>query len=160
MLSEKRAIFEERFSVREDERLKGAGWIASFCKAYNLKERRRHGEAGSVDLAAVEVEWKRVAEILSQFDLKDMFNFDEMSLFACAPPDHGLSTKQMSGKKSDKFRITLSLACNADGSKKLPPIFIGKSAKPRCFKGKTPQSLGFDYYNNKKAWMTMDIFER
>ncbi|KIJ27263.1 hypothetical protein M422DRAFT_191236, partial [Sphaerobolus stellatus SS14] len=132
-----------------------------FCKAYNLKEHRRHGEAGSVDLvAAVEVERKCVAEILSQFDLKDMFNFDETSLFAFAPPDHGLSTKQMSRKKSDKFHITLGLACNANRSEKLPPIFIGKSAKPWCFKGKTPQSLGFDYYNNKKAWMTMDIFEQ
>jgi len=48
-----------------------------------------------------------------------------------APPDHGLATKQMSGKKKDKFRITISFACNADGSEKLEPIFIGQSKKPR-----------------------------
>jgi len=76
-----------------------------------------------------------------------------------APPDRGLATAQMSGKKKDKFRITMVIACNADGSEKLPLVFIGKSAKPRCFKGKTPQAHGFYYRNNKKAWMTMVIFE-
>lgn len=62
-----------------------------------------------------------------------------------APPDHGLATQQMSGKKKDKFRITIGLACNADGSEKLPLLFIGKSAKPRCFRGRTPKALSFDY---------------
>jgi hypothetical protein len=76
-----------------------------------------------------------------------------------APPDRGLSTKQMSGKKADKFRITLGLACNSDGSEKLPPLFIGKSAKPVPFQRKSPRTQGFVYYNNKKAWMTMEIFE-
>jgi hypothetical protein len=33
----------------------------------------------------------------------------------------------MSGKKKDKFRITIGLAYNTDGSKKMPLIFIGKS---------------------------------
>jgi len=66
----------------------------------------------------------------------------------------------MSGKKSDKFRITLGVACNADGSQKLPLCFIGKSAVPRCFKRKPPQAWGFQYFNNKKAWMTMEIFEK
>ena len=76
-----------------------------------------------------------------------------------APPDRGLATEQMSGKKRDKFRITMGIGCNADGSEKLPIVFIGKSAKPRCFKKKTPEQLGFYYRNNKTAWMTMVIFE-
>ncbi|KIJ47021.1 hypothetical protein M422DRAFT_164430, partial [Sphaerobolus stellatus SS14] len=66
----------------------------------------------------------------------------------------------MSGKKAEKFRITLGVGCNATGTEKLPLLFIGKSKQPRCFKGKTPRSLRLDYYNNTKAWMTMDIFER
>lgn len=84
----------------------------------------------------------------------------QLKMISSAPPDRGLATRQMSGKKSDKFRITLGLACNADGSEKLPPIYIGKSAKPQCFKGKTPQQLGFDYHNNAKAWMTVEIFTK
>lgn len=48
----------------EDEQLKGDSWLASFKKAYGIKEFRWHGEAGSVDLS------------------KDIFNFDETSFFA------------------------------------------------------------------------------
>jgi hypothetical protein len=65
----------------------------------------------------------------------------------------------MSGKKKDKFRISIGFACNADGSEKLPAFYIGKSKKPHCFKGQTPQAHGFYYRNNKKAWMNSELFE-
>jgi len=65
----------------------------------------------------------------------------------------------MSGKKQDKFRITIGFACNADGSERLPPIYIGKSKQPRCFGKRSPQDHGFNYRNNKKAWMTSELFE-
>ena len=65
----------------------------------------------------------------------------------------------MSGKKNERFRITLGFACNADGSEKLPAFYIGKSAKPKCSNKKTPNELGFYYRNNKKAWMTSELFE-
>jgi hypothetical protein len=67
--------------------------------------------------------------------------------------------KKMSGKKKDKFWITIAFACNADGSKRLPPIYIGKSKKPRCFKKDSPEKQGFYYHNNKTAWMTSELFE-
>jgi len=82
MLKEKRRRFEEQFNVPEDERLPGEGWIPSFCKAYNIKEHRKHGEAGSVDLEAVEVERRRIAGILEPYAQKDRWNFDETSFFA------------------------------------------------------------------------------
>jgi hypothetical protein len=65
----------------------------------------------------------------------------------------------MSGKKKDKFRITLGVACNADGSLKLPLFYIGKSKNPRCFKNVSPPKRGFYYRNNKKAWMNAQLFE-
>jgi len=65
----------------------------------------------------------------------------------------------MSGKKKDKFRITMGFACNADGSEKMPPFYIGKSKQPRCFGKRSPQDYGFNYRNNKKAWMTSELFE-
>ncbi|KAF8228277.1 hypothetical protein L208DRAFT_1404088 [Tricholoma matsutake] len=58
MLKAKQSKFEEQFNVPELEHLPGDGWILPFCKAYGLKERHRHGEAGSVDLQAVEEERK------------------------------------------------------------------------------------------------------
>ena len=65
----------------------------------------------------------------------------------------------MSGKKNERFHITLGFACNTNGSEKLLAFYIGKSAKPKCFNKKTPNELGFYYRNNKKAWMTSELFE-
>ncbi|KIO01470.1 hypothetical protein M404DRAFT_150218, partial [Pisolithus tinctorius Marx 270] len=124
-----------------------------------IREYRRHGKAGSVDLEAVEEECTRCCQILAKFAPKDRFNFDETGFFPYAPPDRGLATKQMSGKKKEKFRITVGLGCNADGSEKLEPFFIRRFGKPRCFKKDTPEQWGFYYRHNKKAWMTSELFE-
>ena len=56
MLWEKRKKFEDEFDVPEKERLSGESWVQSFCKAYKIREYRRHGEAGSVDTEAVATE--------------------------------------------------------------------------------------------------------
>jgi hypothetical protein len=74
------------------------------------------------------------------------------------PPDRGLMTKQMSGVKGVKKRITYALTTNADGSEQLPPFIIGKAARPRAFKRKTGAQLGFLYRNNAKAWMTTKLY--
>lgn len=112
-----------------------------------------------MDLEAVEKERIRIREVLARYSPRDRYNCDETGLFPFAPPDRGLATAQMSGKKSSKFRITVLLACNADGSDKLQPFFIGKYKKPRCFAPKTPADHGFYYRNNKTAWMTSEYFE-
>ena len=66
---------------------------------------------------------------------------------------------QMAGKKKEKFRITMLFTCNADGSECLLPMYIGKAKKPHCFKKQSPTEHGFYYQNNKKAWMTSELFE-
>lgn len=81
MLREKRKRFEDELKVPEEERLSGDGWVSSFCKAYNIREHRRHGEAGSVDREAVKVERERCQRILAQYTPRDRWNFDETSLF-------------------------------------------------------------------------------
>jgi hypothetical protein len=81
MLQEKRKRFEEELKVPEVERLTGDGWVASFCKTYRIREHRRHGEAGSVNTSAVEMEHKRCQKILAQYAPRDRWNFDETSLF-------------------------------------------------------------------------------
>ncbi|KAL4082575.1 hypothetical protein QTP88_027605 [Uroleucon formosanum] len=43
-----------------------------------------------------------------------------------------------------------------DGSEKLKPLFIGKYSKPRCFKNF--KSLPVTYRNNKKSWMTTELW--
>jgi hypothetical protein len=81
MLKVKRLKFEEEFNVPEEEQLSVDGWIVPFCKAYGYKERRRHREAGSIDIEAVEAEHKHVGMILATYDKSDQWNTDESSLF-------------------------------------------------------------------------------
>jgi hypothetical protein len=81
MLREKRVRFEELLNVPDNQRLSGDGWVMSFCKTYKLKEQRRHGEAGSVDLQAVETERKRLQALMKKYAPRDRFNFDETGLF-------------------------------------------------------------------------------
>jgi hypothetical protein len=135
------------------------GLIVSISFSYNLKEYKRHGEGASADLDAAEEERKQVSDILAPYAERDRWNVDESGLFGFAPPDRGLASKQMKGKKSNKFQITVTFACNADGSEKLPIFYIGKSKQPRCFKKTSPQKAAFYYCNNKTAWMTSQHFE-
>ncbi|KIK83360.1 hypothetical protein PAXRUDRAFT_14622 [Paxillus rubicundulus Ve08.2h10] len=143
MLREKRRRFEGELQVPEKERLLSEGWLQSFCKTYKICEHRQHGEAGSVDTEAAQVEREHCQKILARYSLRDRWNFNETALFPYAPPDHGLATKQMSRKKKEKFRITIGVACNADRSEKLKPFFIGKAKKPRCFRKQGPEQHGF-----------------
>ncbi|GJE99376.1 DDE-domain-containing protein [Phanerochaete sordida] len=158
MLSVKCTFFETKLDVPEEERLHLTGWIGKFLRTYNMKERHRHGEAASVDLAAVAVECRRIQGLIVAYQRKDRLNFDKTSFFAFAPPDRGLATQQMAGKKASKFRITLGFLVSETGEK-FPPVFIGKYKKPRCFGTIGPNERRFYYQNNKTAWMTAVLFE-
>jgi hypothetical protein len=46
------------------------------------------------------------------------------------------------------------------GTDKKKLLVIGKSAKPRCFKGLKMDSLLVEYYANKNAWMTCELFKK
>ena len=65
---------------------------------HRLREIQKHGEAGSVDIEVVKKEQACMKELLVRFQPEDHWNADELALFAFAPPDCGLSCKQLSGK--------------------------------------------------------------
>ncbi|XP_052260015.1 tigger transposable element-derived protein 4-like [Dreissena polymorpha] len=55
-------------------------------------------------------------------------------------------------------RITVALCASMTGEK-LPPLVIGKSAKPRCFGKIKTEKLPVMYRNNKKAWMNTELMK-
>ncbi|XP_054087769.1 tigger transposable element-derived protein 4-like [Zeugodacus cucurbitae] len=75
-------------------------------------------------------------------------------------PDKTLKFKgeNCSGGKLSKDRITVMVAANMSGTEKKKLLIIGKSQKPRCFR--SVKSLPVDYANNRKAWMTSELFEK
>ena len=180
-LRQKWSTFADLVGIPEGDKLKlSDGWLTRFKARNGLKDIKRHGEAGSSGAETVENERKRVQGLVKKYgyELRDVFNMDETGLFyGYAPdfmpvfaslltplthrmaPDRGLSDRKQSGVKGKKVRLTYAFTSNADGSEKLPPFVIGKSARPRAFNKKTGEQLGFRYRNNAKAWMTSHLYQ-
>ncbi|XP_064421751.1 tigger transposable element-derived protein 4-like [Latimeria chalumnae] len=74
----------------------------------------------------------------------------------CGEANSVKSGETCNGGKRSKDRISILPFANMTGSGKLPMLVIGKSTKPRCFKG--VKSLPTEYTANRNAWMTSDIF--
>ena len=91
-----------------------------------------------------------------------VYNADETRLYWKCLPTKTLAAaeeKSAPGHKSSKERITLLCCANASGENKLKMAAVGKAKSPRSFKGTEVKCLPVDYYNNKSAWMTRDIFK-
>ncbi|KZT51780.1 DDE-domain-containing protein, partial [Calocera cornea HHB12733] len=135
------------------------GWLSAFKKRHGLKGQRLHGEAASVNQAELEKERTALKQITDHYALRDSFNMDETGLFGKMPPNRTLATKQLSGRKKEKHRLSYAFTINADGSEKLAPLVIGRFANPRCFQGKKAKEYGHTYYWNLKSWMKSNIFQ-
>jgi hypothetical protein len=150
ILQVKALDFAQRFP--EESHFKASdGWLEKFKKRHNLHQVRMQGEANSVPLEILPEEQERLREIISEYNLDDVYNADEMALFFRMPPNATLATGKTSGTKRDKTRITILLACNATGSVKLQPLVIGKAAHPQCFRRIDMSTLPITYRHNAKA---------
>lgn len=122
------------------------GWIYKFKVRHQLKSYRLHGEAASVSPEDVAAARSRLQKLSKEFKPEDIYNLDESGLFYWMPPDRSLASKQMSGSKKDKTRISLVFVVNCDGSHSFPVIIIGHAKCPRPFNKKSGKDLGFEYY--------------
>lgn len=157
MLKEKAKLYAEKMSISNFAA--SDGWLSKFKKRHNISFKKICGESADVSQECVNDWLKQLPVLIKDYELRDIFNFDETGLFYQCLPDKTFefkSTKCFGGKHS-KVRITLVVGANCDGSEKLPLLVIGKSKKPRCFK--SVKTLPVIYKANKKAWMTSLIFE-
>ena len=84
LIRQKATRFANLLNIPANERLAlSDGWLAAFKKRCGLKQFKRHGEAGSVNLNDVAADCKRIQEFLVRkgYALKDIFNMDETGLF-------------------------------------------------------------------------------
>ena len=158
MLWQKAEFFARQFG-NEDPKITMA-WIECFKKRWGIAKINKSGEAGDVDIEVVN-KWKdgRLVDILNRYKAEDIFNANETGLFWQMLPENtlGFIGQTLHSGKQPKTRITLLMATNMDGSKKLPLFIIGKSKKLRAFKG--VKRLQTDYTANKKAWMMSELFK-
>ena len=137
-----------------------ANWVNRWKSRQEVVCKKLHGEAESVDQCGVD-DWQkhRLPALLKQFKAEEIFNTDETGLFYRCLPDrtHVMKNEKCAGGKLSKDRLTVLVTASMAGEK-LPPLVIGKSANPRCFKN--VKKLPLPYEHNTKAWMTSTIFEK
>ena len=94
--------------------------------------------------------------------MKDRFNADETGFMWKATPTQTLNLRgeKCTGGKRSKDRVTVLVACNQDGTEKLPLLVIGKYARPRCFRNSNMNLLPVTYESQRKAWMDNILFEK
>lgn len=160
LLCEKAKQFAFALGVDETEFKATSGWLRSFKQRHGIVFKTVAGEGADAPYDLVE-NWResKLLRVLHEYRPEDTFNADETALFYELLPQKTLceKTDRCKGGKRSKQRLTVLLCCNAAGTEKLKPLVIGRSAKPRCFKG--VRSLPADYVANKKAWMTADLFQ-
>lgn len=114
------------------------GWLSRWKARHNIKFKKAHGEKGSADKVSAE-QWKntKIKTYLENFCPDDIYNADETGLYYRATPDGSLCYKYvaLTGYKKAMDRITVLCCANMSGTDKRKLLIIGKSAKPRCFKG-------------------------
>ena len=150
MLQEKGREFGQRLGVSEGFSY-SRGWLQGFKHRHKISLRTIQGEAASVSDALVTEGREKLLDDLAGYELCDIYNMDETGLFFRLEPNTTLATGPVSGTKKCKQRITDALCANADGSHKLKPLVIGKSARPRCFPKTFNVQSVVNYHHNQKA---------
>ncbi|XP_051162414.1 tigger transposable element-derived protein 4-like [Leptopilina boulardi] len=130
------------------------GWFQGFKRRHDIVFKKLSGESKSVDVSVCNQWTKDLPNLLREYDPEDIYNADETGLFFKCLPDKTFAFKEEKchGGKQSKKRITVLHCANMTGTDKLPLLVIGKSKRPRCFKG--VKTLPADYENNSKAWIS------
>ena len=137
------------------------GWLDKWKQRNNVRCYAISGDSGNVDLETAS-NWKRsLSMLIDGYELENVFNMDETGFFFRCLPDSTLShvSESCKGGKQGKNKLTVALTCSTVGEK-LVPMILGKSKKPRCFRGFDLSSVDADYHSSSKAWMTNPLFNK
>lgn len=159
LLAEKARHFAEQLSY---ENFKASnGFLNRFKERQGITGQNVCGQEKSVGSSVVDIWAERLPDICRSYRPGDRFNAGETGLLWKATPTQTLHFKgqKCSGVKTSKERVTVLVACNQNGTDKLPLLVIGKYAKPRCFRGSNMDLIPVTYKSQKKAWVDSVLFE-
>ena len=159
MLIENVKLLASELGISKNTLQFSSEWLHKFKNHNRIHQKKLYGEADSINNTTIIEALLLLHEKCATYPLERIYNMDETGLFYRLEPDRTLATKRLSGCKKNKERISVALCSNADGSHKLKPLIIGKSAKPRCFKNINIYNLPMVYRYNSKAWMLLTLFQ-
>ncbi|GFW87390.1 tigger transposable element-derived protein 4 [Trichonephila clavipes] len=134
LMKEKAKAFSKVLGI---EFLASEGWLTNFKKRNGIVFKKMYRESSSVDINVCSKWQNSLSDLIKEYESRKIFNTDETRLFFKFLPEKAFTFKKEKchRRKHIKERLTLLLAVNMDGSEKITPLVIGKSANPRCFKG-------------------------
>ena len=116
-----------------------------------FKSHQSHGESAAVNDGVMSAEMKILRVKLSKYSVNDNFNADECALYYRLPPTTTIGPGPLPGKKKEKYRVSVSVCANGDGSERRPLLVSGNSKRPKCFSDKSRTDFKFTYLGNKRA---------
>jgi broad-specificity NMP kinase len=81
LIRRKAERIRDRLEIRKDDLSFSGGWLDRFKKRHGIRQHRRYGESGDVDMALVESKRPEIQALLNQYPWSDIYNMDETSLF-------------------------------------------------------------------------------
>ncbi|XP_066970071.1 tigger transposable element-derived protein 1-like [Macrobrachium rosenbergii] len=140
------------------------GWFNRFKSRANLHSLKLQEEAASSDEEVTEGFPICLAEVIREagYTADQVFNVNETGLFWKRMPGRTYISKEEKtapGYKVSKERLTLLLGSNASGDFKLKPLLVYLAENPRALQGIFKPQLPVIWKGNKKAWVTVGIFE-
>jgi hypothetical protein len=81
LIRRKAERLRDKTGISENDMKVSSGWLDAFKRRHGIREHRRFGESGDVDMALVETERPLIREILDKYDWSDIYNMDETGLF-------------------------------------------------------------------------------
>ncbi|GFS93513.1 tigger transposable element-derived protein 6 [Trichonephila clavipes] len=156
-LKEKAKAFTKELEI---EFSASEGWLTNFKKMNGIVFKKMCRESSSVDINVCSKWQNSLSDLIKEYAPRDIFNRDETKLFFKCLTEKTFTFKKEKchERKQSMDRLTILLAVNIDGSEKITPVVLGKSAKPRCFKGINWFTI--KYRSKKKAWMTTELFNK
>ena len=127
----------------------------------NYHSLKVQGEAASGDEKATSLFPKILANIIGEEGIMLIkSNVDETGLFwKCMPNCTYIAKKSAPSHKVSKERITVLLGRNAAGDFKLKLLLVYLAENPGAFKCICKSQLPVIWKANKKAWVTLAVFE-
>lgn len=141
-------------------------WVQNFVKRNGLESKTLRGQkAGKVTSEKYfETGMQAVRDASESFNIENIFNVDETSLFYKLLPRRtylassgGRKTTRGSKDMEIKDRLSAYMCTNATGSAKVPLAIIGTSKSPCCFRRKPPP---VKYFQQVNAWSDGVTFQQ
>lgn len=159
LIKQKAVIVFEALYPEEEKTLKFSnGWLEAWKDRYRIKEFKKHGQSGDVNMRVVENNIPVLRNILGIYRQNDIYNMDENAFFYQLIPDRSLATQLWEGGKQSKHRMIVVVCTNVIGTDKIPHWFIGKHLHLRCLKNINMSYMGCRYFAKNNAWMTGELF--